>query len=541
MSKVNGTVVSTPLAQVTTPLLALALPQGGTVPPSLVELDRAVGGVVGGAITSGDFKGKRDESALLYPGDGKAERVLLVGLGKPGEVTRSSIRRAAAVAAKRARSLGAGAQHFAFAVAREARNGVAGKDLGPVGGHGGAAGRGAGDGTGAPLHRTGVSRRGRRGPSHRPRGEGRHVRLGRDLDQAGAEHGGHEVRHVGGRRGARHVRGARGPQAEAQRGGPHSRNREPAVRHRREAGRRGEEPFRQDDRDHQHRCGRAPDPVRRAVVRAALQAGRRAGHRHAHGRGGRGPGPGGDRGHGERRGTRERSARSGRARRRALLAAAPVGRVPRAAQVRHRRRQELRRPGRRHDRGGLVPARVRGRLPLGAPRHRGHGLHRRRGPPPGQGPDGSRGPALHRIHSQARGRVTRGLRGAAVLLAPVGAGGGGAAPAAAQVDTTARDTTARKDTTARDTTPAYPPVFAEPTPAGPLPRGTRYRFTADSFALSNIQTLSDLLDHIPGVYVARGGFYGQAEIVFYGARGAAGLEIYWDGVPYLPIGRDSVF
>src|SRR2546427_9757816 len=143
MSKVNGTVVSTPLAQVTTPLLALALPQGGTVPPSLVELDRAVGGVVGRAITSGDFKGKRDESALLYPGGGKAERVLLVGLGKPGEVTRSSIRRAAAVAAKRARALGAGAQHFAFAVAREARNGVAGKGLGQGGGGGAARGAGA--------------------------------------------------------------------------------------------------------------------------------------------------------------------------------------------------------------------------------------------------------------------------------------------------------------------------------------------------------------------------------------------------------------
>src|SRR2546426_103486 len=140
MSKVNGTVVSTPLAQVTTPLLALALPQGGTVPPSLVELDRAVGGVVGRAITSGDFKGKRDESALLYPGGGKAERVLLVGLGKPGEVTRSSIRRAAAVAAKRARALGAGAQHFAFAVAREARNGVAGKGLGQGVEEGGARG-----------------------------------------------------------------------------------------------------------------------------------------------------------------------------------------------------------------------------------------------------------------------------------------------------------------------------------------------------------------------------------------------------------------
>jgi len=137
--------------------------------------------------------------------------------------------------------------------------------------------------------------------------------------------------------------------------------------------------------------------------------------------------------------------------------------------------------------------------------------------------------------------VTRGLLWAAALL--VLAGGAGGRPAAAQVDTTARDTTASRDTSraARDTTPAYLPGFAEPTPQGPLPRGSRYRFTADSFAFSSIQTLSDLLAHIPGVYVARGGIYGQAEIVLYGARGAAGLEVYWDGVPYLPIGRDSVF
>jgi hypothetical protein len=135
------------------------------------------------------------------------------------------------------------------------------------------------------------------------------------------------------------------------------------------------------------------------------------------------------------------------------------------------------------------------------------------------------------------GGAGRGLRCAAALLV-LAAGRLGA-----QADTTARATTARKDTTkaARDTLPAYLPVFPEPTPPGPLPRGTRYSFTADSFAFSSIQTLSDLLGHIPGVYVARGGIYGQAEIVLYGGRGAAGLEIYWDGVPYLPIGRDSVF
>jgi len=121
-------VASTPLSQVDTPLLALALAQGSAVPTSLAELDRAAGGVVARAITSGDFKGKRDETTLLYPGGAKPERVLLVGLGKPGEVTRNTVRRAAAVAGKRARALGA--KQLAFAVVPEARNGVSARDLG---------------------------------------------------------------------------------------------------------------------------------------------------------------------------------------------------------------------------------------------------------------------------------------------------------------------------------------------------------------------------------------------------------------------------
>jgi hypothetical protein len=58
---------------------------------------------------------------------------------------------------------------------------------------------------------------------------------------------------------------------------------------------------------------------------------------------------------------------------------------------------------------------------------------------------------------------------------------------------------------------------------------------------TNARTLSDLLSHVPGVYVARGGWYGQAEIVLYGGRGPAGVEIYWDGVPYAPLGRDSIY
>src|SRR5256884_5807688 len=128
MSKMTSGVASAPLAQVDASLLAVALGQGSVLPASLADLDRAAGGVVARVITTGDFKGKRDEPTLLYPTGAKPERVLLVGLGKPGEVTRTAIRRAAAVAAKRARALGA--KQLAFAVAPEARNGVSARDLG---------------------------------------------------------------------------------------------------------------------------------------------------------------------------------------------------------------------------------------------------------------------------------------------------------------------------------------------------------------------------------------------------------------------------
>jgi leucyl aminopeptidase len=109
-----------------TPLLALALPRG-PLPPSLAGLDKQTGGAIGRVLSSGDFTGKKDETAVLYP-PGPASRVLLVGLGKPEEVDRTTIRRAAAVASKRARSTGV--PRAAFHLSVEARGKVKSAEAG---------------------------------------------------------------------------------------------------------------------------------------------------------------------------------------------------------------------------------------------------------------------------------------------------------------------------------------------------------------------------------------------------------------------------
>lgn len=99
-----------------TPLLAVAVARGG-LPASLSALNQATGGALERVFASNDFSGKKDETAVLYPG-GKAARVLLIGMGKAEELTHGSLRRAAAVAAKRARTLGV--DSASFHVPREA-------------------------------------------------------------------------------------------------------------------------------------------------------------------------------------------------------------------------------------------------------------------------------------------------------------------------------------------------------------------------------------------------------------------------------------
>ena len=123
-----------------------------------------------------------------------------------------------------------------------------------------------------------------------------------------------------------------------------------------------------------------------------------------------------------------------------------------------------------------------------------------------------------------------------------------AAPLAAQVvDTTRTDSLAR-DTT--DYTALYLKGVQESrrlVPVAPrigagalLPPRTRLVLDRDSILWHNAETVSDLLTKVPGVFLLRGGWAGRPELPNYQAHGATSVEYVLDGVPYLPIGQDSV-
>lgn len=74
---------------------------------------------------------------------------------------------------------------------------------------------------------------------------------------------------------------------------------------------------------------------------------------------------------------------------------------------------------------------------------------------------------------------------------------------------------------------------------GPRPSFSRVVFTRDSIEWSNVSTVGDLLQQIPGVYLLRAGWIGQAALPVFRGQGARSVEYYLDGVAYLPIGADS--
>jgi leucyl aminopeptidase len=99
-------VVTADPSQYKTSLLAVIVPRG-PLPASLASVDKAGAGALSRVYRSGDFSGKRDETALAYA-DASFTRVLLIGGGPAEESSAATLRRAASVAAKRARVLGVG-------------------------------------------------------------------------------------------------------------------------------------------------------------------------------------------------------------------------------------------------------------------------------------------------------------------------------------------------------------------------------------------------------------------------------------------------
>jgi leucyl aminopeptidase len=121
------TVAAAAPAAFETPLLGVAVAQSSALPASLAPLDTATGGALGRLYAAGDFIGKRDETAILYPA-GRAGRIVLVGLGKPDPAIKPDVRRAAAIVSKRARSLGV--PSGAFFLTPEAQGSLPSRDVG---------------------------------------------------------------------------------------------------------------------------------------------------------------------------------------------------------------------------------------------------------------------------------------------------------------------------------------------------------------------------------------------------------------------------
>ena len=94
------------VASIKDALLVVPVPQADPnhLPRWLRSIDELVNGAIARALRSGDFTGKRDEVLLTYPNQGP-ERVVFVGLGNRNDKEGGGIRRAAAVAARKALEL----------------------------------------------------------------------------------------------------------------------------------------------------------------------------------------------------------------------------------------------------------------------------------------------------------------------------------------------------------------------------------------------------------------------------------------------------
>ena len=105
-------------SELKTPLLVLPLYEADTALVGLAaDVDGRLEGGIAKVLSQGDFRGRRDDTLVLYPRAGEklgAERVLLVGIGKRDGYTVERLRRVVGTAARAAEKMGL--TSFAFSI-----------------------------------------------------------------------------------------------------------------------------------------------------------------------------------------------------------------------------------------------------------------------------------------------------------------------------------------------------------------------------------------------------------------------------------------
>lgn len=84
--------------------------------------------------------------------------------------------------------------------------------------------------------------------------------------------------------------------------------------------------------------------------------------------------------------------------------------------------------------------------------------------------------------------------------------------------------------------PALPYIGVD----GPHAAMSRIVLTRDSIEWTMAETVSDLLQQVPGTYLWRGGWLGRTEYPNFRSRGPTSVEYLVDGLPYVAIGPDSI-
>src|SRR5690554_629686 len=110
MQRLSVSVTDAPAAEAAVALLVVPWFEGDGQPAgAAAEVDARMAGAIRAVLGRGDFRGRKDEVAVLYPREGelRAERVLLVGLGPRQQFSAERLRRAVGSAVRQAQRLGA--------------------------------------------------------------------------------------------------------------------------------------------------------------------------------------------------------------------------------------------------------------------------------------------------------------------------------------------------------------------------------------------------------------------------------------------------